>query len=385
MNLNLNKVIKEETLNFLRADIIQERIIAELEDLLAEGVAEGVADKYAEREFNIPDENSVSDVQASSYIQRELEKPIAIAKEYEDGSGSAKSSDIYKNPKSLANFDKDVRAIIDSDGNLYVMLKDIEVMHGRMGKAIGFNSYVYDKKNEFGLLHRVGNTNSFGLGDTGASHMYSNPEDVLNLLKKAKRKNPRYSFYQEYFRDVKPGMMKVKEGVADKLAAQRFNIPDPNVEMDKIAMSGIKDSSTGELVGVIEHEWIDWQHVEHRSEVNVYMNPKTLQNFDEDVRAITDSKGNLFIGQLDTDYYHGELAAAVDEEHPEYDLVPAYDDYDKKILWHRVGLSREFGLSVSYISYIKRPEGMESAGKLLEAVQRKNPQFEFVLEYWQGM
>ena len=511
---------------------------------------EGVADKYAEREFNIPDQNSVSDVKAMSYMQREMEKPIAIVN----------SSNIYKNPKSLANFDKDVRAIIDSDGNLYVMQKDIEVMHGGMGRAIGFNSYVYDKKDEFGLLHRVDNTNSFGLGDTGASNMYSNPEAILNLLKKAKRKNPQYDFYREYFKDVKPGMEKVKEGVADKYAEREFNIldtgkvsdvrassymqkekeepvgrygnthiyknpeslenfdsnvravaymtgdlyvaqensgilhgevavgakltndsidvyygdkyyyallhrigtsnkfgfgdtgidnfkrpgfrekiidilrktkeknsqyefyldyyqkvnaktpeidsyvnaeiaegvadkyadrefniPDPNVAMDKIAMSGIKDSNMGELAGIVKHRWKDMNGNEHTSEVNVYMNPKTLQNFDEDVRAITDSNGNLFIGQLDSDYYHGELALAVRAMHPEYKLSPAYGKLDKKILWHRVGLSREFGISVSYEKHLKTPEGMESAGKLLEAAQRKNPQFEFALEYWEEM
>lgn len=175
------------------------------------------------------------------------------------------------------------------------------------------------------------------------------------------------------------------EGVGDKAAEKLFNIPDPNVAMDKIAMSGIKDSSMGELAGIVKHRWKDMNGDEHTSEVNVYMNPKTLQNFDEDVRAITDSKGNLFIGQLDSDYYHGEMALAVRVMHPEYNLFPAYGKYDQKILWHRVGLSREFGLSVSYMDYLKTPEGLERAGELLEAAQRKNPQFEFVLEYWEEM
>lgn len=397
----------------------------EIDSYVDTKIAEGVADKYAEREFNIPD--------TTKGVHVPGEKPFAVMKivtpDWMVGGSKTEMIPVFLNPKSLNGFESNVRAISDVDGNLYVAQLDGDFVHGTMANELGLVSNydagarIYSELDRFQLLHRIDDDNSFGLADTTSGYARENEynkRNTISLLRKAKAKNPQFEFYPEYYENVAPydtdpidasgsdiyanssyynqdednigdDMLTTKdfaqfeEGVADKYAEKEFNIPDPNAEMEKKAMKGIKDSSMGELVGVIRKEWVDMQGVDHSSETNVYMNPKTLQNFDEDVRAITDEKGNIFVGQLDSDYYHEELANAVIRQHPEYDLTPAYGEFHRKILWHRVGLSREFGLSISYMKYLKTPDGMERAGKLLEAAQRKNPQFVFVLEYWQEM
>ena len=163
---------------------------------------EGVADKYAEKEFNIPNSNTEMDVKAMGDIQKNEEKPYAT------GRVGGEKIVIFKNPKTLNNFGNNVRAIADNDGNLFVAQKNGDFVHGEMAYVLGFsNSYdgVYDTEEKYQFLHRVDYTNKFGLGDTSTNFVKrgnNGYEISLRILEKTKRKNPQYDFYIEYYNNI---------------------------------------------------------------------------------------------------------------------------------------------------------------------------------------
>lgn len=164
-------------------------------------LSEGVADTYAEKQFNIPNPNIQGNVQAMGDIQKNIESPIASVKPYM----SNKLVAIYLNPKSLTNFDYDVRAIVNDKGDLYVAQEGGRFNHGVMAEALGLfdnDEELYKNPDEYQGLHRIGETNSFGLSDTGndyARQNYENLENIEYILKEAKKKNPQYEFYLQYY------------------------------------------------------------------------------------------------------------------------------------------------------------------------------------------
>jgi tRNA nucleotidyltransferase/poly(A) polymerase/GNAT superfamily N-acetyltransferase len=165
------------------------------------GVIEGVADKYAEKAFNIPDPSVEQDIQAKGVMQTGIEEPA----------GYVKKTPIFENPKSLANFDRNTRAFADLDGNLFVAQKNGSFNHGDMAQALDFFQYdegIYDDLYEYQLLHRIGIENAFGLADTSADFATDKFEEdnmkyVNKILRAAKLKNPQYDFYPEYFYYIK--------------------------------------------------------------------------------------------------------------------------------------------------------------------------------------
>jgi len=164
-------------------------------------VEEGVGDKYFEKLTSRPDVTSVEDTKASSYVQREEEKPFKIIRG--DNYGMTPTA-IYKNPKSLNNFGENVRAIADKYGDLYVALDDGWFNHGEMAKKIGLRKNdmaVYDNR-AFVLLHRIDKTNKFGLADSSEQYIEYGKEyydTAVNLLRQVKRNNPQYMFFLGYF------------------------------------------------------------------------------------------------------------------------------------------------------------------------------------------
>ena len=152
---------------------------------------EGVADKYAQRVFNIPDTTN-------GYISEyEEDKPFG----YVNGIGFTGkfSTPVYKNPKSLNNFEPNVRAIVDIDGNLYVAKEDNPFSHYEMNKEIGLTDflYIYDNPN-FLLLNRIEETNDFGFSSSGYRRIEgkSNIDKIIiDILKKTKKKNSNFDFY----------------------------------------------------------------------------------------------------------------------------------------------------------------------------------------------
>jgi len=166
------------------------------------GVDEGVGDKYLERKFGIPDADAEFNARYDRERQASLvEKPVAEVR----NSTYNSMTPIYKNPKSLINFENEVRAISDSQGNIYVALEYGYFLHGDMAKALRFfGTYgeIYDHLDEYVLLHRVGDSNVFGLSDSSTTRLEVNPERLVELLKIAEERNPQYEFHNDYYENI---------------------------------------------------------------------------------------------------------------------------------------------------------------------------------------
>ena len=174
-------------------------------------------------------------------------------------------------------------------------------------------------------------------------------------------------------------LKKFDEGVADKYAEKEFNIPDLNRERDAIASSGIepyKEDSKGELVGYIRnYKYYDHSNRNNSEPINVYMNPKRLNEFDYGVKAISNYEGDLFVAQGDLSFNHMEISNAVNKE-GKYKIGSAYD-YNKNITWYRLHNTDKFrygGTFTSHMSNINQTR----LKKALELLREKNPNFEFI-------
>lgn len=161
--------------------------------------AQGVAD-IAYEKFHMYRNNA--DVDTLARMQQQEEKPYGYV--------GRKHVAVYLNPRNLNNFDVNVRAISDKDGNLYVSQKNGDFVHGEMGRAIGLidNSMsLYEEDIDFLLLHRVGKTNYFGFSDT-TNRIYSENElssHILDLLRLVKNKNPQFEFIPLYYQNIGKG------------------------------------------------------------------------------------------------------------------------------------------------------------------------------------
>lgn len=151
-------------------------------------IEDGVADRYAEKAFNIPDERKQQDVRAMSGLQMEKEKPFAFI-------GRA-DTPVFKNPKSLENIQVDARAIADENGDVYVAQSVFSMdTHGMMGEKLGLvDDGEMICQPEFLLLHFNGN-NSFIFSDTSLHSVISDPgyeENYDYIISMVKQKNPEY-------------------------------------------------------------------------------------------------------------------------------------------------------------------------------------------------
>jgi tRNA nucleotidyltransferase/poly(A) polymerase len=171
-----------------------------------QNVQESVADRYAQKAFNIPDPNAQQDVQAAGAVQAQADEPIAYVK-----GRDTKKTPIFENPRSLTNFGANVRGIIDQEGNMFVAQRDGSFNHGDMGKAMGLiesdTEAMYKYLTEWTLINRIQDMNAFGLADSSADfaedeYDYDNMKIVTDFLRAAKRKNPQYDFYNEYYEHV---------------------------------------------------------------------------------------------------------------------------------------------------------------------------------------
>ena len=143
---------------------------------------ESLADTYAEKQFNMPNDVKAQDILAKGNLQKDLEKPY----------GYINNTAVYKNPQSLENFDADVRAIGCVSGNLYVAQKNGMFMHGQMGEYIGLDSSGAIYSGKYLLLNRDGNTNNFILSDTAEEDYPKYYEHFNNMIKNIETKNSNY-------------------------------------------------------------------------------------------------------------------------------------------------------------------------------------------------
>jgi 2'-5' RNA ligase len=237
-------------------------------------VKEGVADRYAEKTFNIPNPNTQNNVQVMGDIQKNVEEPAGYVISY----ASDKKTPIYLNPKSLTNFANDVRAIVNEKGDLYVAQENGRFNHGMMAMGLGLfddDNGIYGDMDEYQLLHRVGNNNAFGLGDTAQDFIeknYSNRVYVLNILRQTKRKNSQYDFYNEYYDNIKGEPINLNEFAYPEMRPEEkstWNINGETIDIkffvekyDIWNQGGYADPSEASVLEFLQNNYEDFSHDE---------------------------------------------------------------------------------------------------------------------------
>jgi tetratricopeptide (TPR) repeat protein len=123
---------------------------------------EGVADKYAEKEFYIPDKTRSQEKNVNRQYLKDRNKVVI----------QTPLSIIVKNPTTLQHFDNDVRAIFSKEGNLYVannedIVHSLMIEYLEMAKEITSQyNWWYANPKQFFTLVRVKNTNKFVIGES---------------------------------------------------------------------------------------------------------------------------------------------------------------------------------------------------------------------------
>lgn len=211
MNLGLKGKEIGDAQKKLLINIYADKVANTPEDLTAflnkGNMEEGVGDKYAEKKFNIPNEEDKFERVYQSELQKNMENHfgVILAKiSYDDKLPS--KIPVYKNPKSLTNFDRSVRGIIDSNGNIYVSFIDGNFNHGYMAKEIGLTKndvQIYDNPKSYILVLRIGTTNSFGLSDSSDDASINYGREILEILQKCKKLNPQFNFFDTYYLNVR--------------------------------------------------------------------------------------------------------------------------------------------------------------------------------------
>lgn len=323
---------------------------------------EGVADKYAEKEFGIPDE--FEKFNSDEKIKDIKEKPIGIIR---DARGF--NVPVYKNPKNLSRFDSDVRALSDIDGNIYVPLYDKDFIHDVIATKIGVPSgdiYYWDWMSADDLryltLVRVGDSNQFGLSVSMDDVIYKGKDDVKKRLKylidKVKQKNPHI--------DITSSLVyKLREDVADRFY-------DKIVGSHESHTDGMYHSTIEKPIAIVFNN-------KGKIESSVYLNPKNLNDFDEFVRAVGDYNGNLYVASNNGEFDHGDIVTELYKQH----IITDKDIYNKNvylkkyIIFYRIENTNKFQLT-GYYGDLDRDEIERMAGIIANKIREKNPQFMYV-------
>ena len=169
-------------------------------------------------------------------------------------------------------------------------------------------------------------------------------------------------------------LKKIFEGVGDKYLEKRYNIPNTTSDFEKYYQKYLltknKYPEDGEFVGTI-------RDASGNPISDVFVNPKSLNHFDSNVRATSDIDGNLFVAKLDAEFLHSDLAKAVNQN-SKYHLSEDYY-YKPNITWYRIKNSNVFALNTGY----DLPKDYQNDPIILKAitnVRNKNPQYKFVLK-----
>jgi hypothetical protein len=263
--------------------------------------------------------------------------------------------------------------------------------HQDLGREL-FDDTVYDIQ-KYVTWYYYSKEKTFALASVSESAFYQlmsgrYSENIYdrfwNGIKNLKKKNPDFAFEEidDHAADLQ------NEGTGDKYAAQ-FGVPDTGKEFEDKWQQKVKtqrrDDINGELVA---------QMPDYDGGSNIYKNPRSLKNFDRDVRAISDIDGNLYVAQLDLGFYHNQMASALNDNN-----IRLGDPYDvrKNITWHRIGVTDDLGLSISFMDaynkvmadYATRKHyNAEPTAEQIDMIRRmqlvnqKNPTLRLIPYYW---
>lgn len=383
--------------------------------IIRESLIEGVADKYAEKEFHIPSEETEFDVKYGQKEVRTREKDKVIG---EISLKSYGTTQIIKNPSSLKNFGKDVRGVIDTDGNLY--LENVTVATHRVlvdylvdkGLIKDDKLWAFKTPQQFLTVQRVWNTPVIAVGESNVllhdrkSMFYPknaenvSAEKVLSVMeeffRKCSEKNPTLTFKNDTIDHIKGEIRRkeaeesgykdeeekeewwIDEGVGDKFAAKKLYIPEPHEDFEReFRAKEVGEKYPNKIVAEME------------GGVYIVKNPTTLEHFEADVRAIADEYGNLFVATGNFDFNHGMMANELIwnkqikchsyDEHfngkPPHDNEGIYAAQHRFLLLMREGSDNAFSTSDSF----EYNEG--NSEKMFETLKKKNPQFDYIDDY----
>jgi hypothetical protein len=316
-------------------------IIREEVQLFLEGsfTGQGVADKFYQNHFHVS--TNKPDLKAMAGM---LGNPYGYVIIKND------RIPVFKNPKSLEYFGGNVRAISDYDGNIYVAQRDSDFNHGELGFGIKLHKnpqMIYTLPNEFLLLLRQGLTNSFVLSDVSENKLEDNPEIVLDMIDAVRHRNPQFRFIPERMsNDDIDESSYTGQGVGDTFLQKQFHVSTnkPNLK----AMAGMQkelEKPFANIKGII-----------------IYKNPRNLDNFDFNVRAIGDIDGNLYVAQTDGDFTHHEMGQ-------EINLDVWQDENIVRLM--RVNNTNVFGLT----DYANNPKFLK---EIFQKLSERNSMYQFV-------
>jgi hypothetical protein len=159
----------------------------------------------------------------------------------------------------------------------------------------------------------------------------------------------------------------IDEGVGDVYAEKKFGIPDSNKEFEK-KFNTQKAEANGLQYGNIKG-------------TPIYKNPKSLDGFEEDIRAIGDIDGNIYVAVGNGSFIHSEMAVALRFTR---DSNEFYNKMNQYLLLVRIDNGDEFGLSSSSDDNIQGGENSEKYKKsgeyIIRKLKQRNPQYGFHLE-----
>jgi hypothetical protein len=334
-------------------DALKQRFITGNYGPWTESTNEGVADKYAEKAFNIPDTGEEDYYKATAALPPDPSMGEYVCDVYDDEDHPLVEkrkllSRIFKNPKNLTKFGKNVRAVSDINGNFYIAETDAPFFHQELQDAL-WNKGIHDS---FMQWYRMGLSNLFTLSGSYMG-LSSNTEETY--LKNVKTKNPQFRFLTRQNTEV------ANEGVADDARERMFNIPNPEAEMDYKATRNIEPTSDmGEYVGdiIIGDEF----------QSRVFKNPKNLDKFGNrhggSVKAISLPNGDIYIAEKDAFFFHNDILRSLNLPRSPY------------IAWYASNYNDGFSMAMS--SFDKK--SMDRITKMRDVVQYRFPQYKFNID-----
>jgi len=317
------------------------KIYSDVEDeemFLDRDIDEDVMSRAREQMFDIPDEDEKMNKEAARYIKTNDETPVAYIncncsfcrKQSNPNVATdiGKQWPIFKNPKSLNNFDRFARGIANANGDLFVAQHNGDFNHGEMAEAIGIND-IYRKKPEYVLLVRINRTNIFGLSDSTAEFINSqyfaayrdvnrdnnNSDIIVDILHKTKNKNPQYKFYCEYYDNYEN----------DPQNDEKYFINEQTISKDNISI--LPEDLNEILNGYIEAAL--WTEEERLNNEAKEMNGINDNDYDDES---DESEDEIRFMRIMKDNYGNKPIESFSRENIEPDsLIKAYTDIKKFI------------------------------------------------------
>lgn len=356
-------------------------------------IAEGVTDKAKERLFGVIDPDTEFDrmYKASQTIQKPVKKIDKDKVIYRYNFKGPEA--IIKNPTNLDNFEENVRGVIDKKGNLYLQ-NVIAGTHTDLTRILyelkvikPLDQWWLKLPEDFITVQRlydtdyiiVGESNevlyayNYNEGKTGSVLKHNKANTVeearaqfKKFTDKAQEKNPEINFISQMRREVDPALY--ESSAMDKYYEKTFAIP---YGYDKEVINSYT------IVAKVG-----------KYKTPIILNPKSLEGFDPDVRAIADKNGNLYVAMHQKYFNHGTMANALIDakaidtirynENAERisEVAGIYEDQKNFFLLNRFEDEYTFIQSDTF-----EWEG-DYSEIILDNLKHKNPQFKYDIDFF---